>query len=87
MGAPLAWAGLSSTVMVVAVSFRKASVPSYSSMVGAAEREKVFLPPKYHLLYPTKLVRTLLLPEMLVVTLSVVAGPKPLEVEARMESW
>lgn len=38
MGAPLAWAGLSKTVMVVAVSFRKASDPSYSSIVGAAEQ-------------------------------------------------
>lgn len=41
MGAPLAWAGLSRTVMVVAVSFRKASDPSYSSIVGAEERERV----------------------------------------------
>lgn len=38
IGAPLAWAGLSRTVMVVAVSFRKASDPSYSSIVGAVER-------------------------------------------------
>lgn len=38
MGAPLACAGLRSTVMVVAVSFRKASEPSYSSIVGAEER-------------------------------------------------
>lgn len=36
MGAPLAWAGFSSTVMVVAVSFKQASDPSYSSSVGAA---------------------------------------------------
>lgn len=38
MGAPLAWAGLSRTVIVVAVSFRKASWPSYSSIVGAEKR-------------------------------------------------
>lgn len=38
IGAPLAWAGLSRTVMVVAVSLRKASDPSYSSIVGAEER-------------------------------------------------
>lgn len=41
IGAPLAWAGLSSTVMVVAVSLRKASDPSYSSIVGAEERTEV----------------------------------------------
>lgn len=41
IGAPLAWAGLSSTVMVVAVSLRKASDPSYSSIVGAKERAGV----------------------------------------------
>lgn len=28
-----------------------------------------------------------ILPEILVVTLSVVAGPNPFEVDARMESW
>lgn len=43
MGAPLAWAGLRSTVMVVAVSFRKASDPSYSSIVGAAEESQVLM--------------------------------------------
>jgi len=43
MGAPLAWAGLSRIVMVVAVSFRKASDPSYSSIVGAGERERVWI--------------------------------------------
>lgn len=40
IGAPLAWAGFSRTVMVVAVSFRDASDPSYSSRVGATETER-----------------------------------------------
>lgn len=40
-GAPFAWAGLSRTVMVVAVSLRKASDPSYFAIVGAGERASV----------------------------------------------
>lgn len=92
IGAPLAWAGLSSTVMVVAVSFRKASDPSYSSIVGAAEKHQSLN--KLHLInkkYRKKCLMNKIKmkyePEMLVVTLSVVAGPKPLEVEARIDSW
>lgn len=41
IGAPLAWAGLSRTVMVVAVSLRKASDPSYSSIVGAEKSDYI----------------------------------------------
>lgn len=33
------------------------------------------------------MLKTYFLPEILVVTLSVVAGPNPLEVDARIESW
>lgn len=79
--------------MVVAVSFRKASDPSYSSIVGAAETSHVFTDPfprpstfSTHLKCEERKERPRS-PEMFVVTLSVVAGPNPLEVDARMESW
>lgn len=92
MGAPLAWAGLSKIVMVVAVSFKKASVPSYSSKVGAVKRahhcnhasKKHF---SSHVLLQNKIKKTPYLPEIFVVTLSMVPGPKPLEVDALIESW
>lgn len=78
--------------MVVAVSFRKASDPSYSSIVGAKDREGVCVNVHVSPCYPSKcesteMLKTYFLPEILVVTLSVVAGPNPLEVDARIESW
>lgn len=93
-GAPFAWAGLSRTVMVVAVSLRKASDPSYFPIVGAAESASVSNTDSAHHLTNS---RTLIIskwgrvdnltPEILVVTFSVAAWPNPLEVDARIESW
>lgn len=76
--------------MVVAVSFRKASEPSYSSIVGAEARVWINLRANHTCDVATmgkNYWRVLFLPEMLVVTFSVVAGPNPLEVDARIESW
>lgn len=94
IGAPLAWAGLSSTVMVVAVSLRKASDPSYSSIVGAEERTEVCIKIhvslcslcKFEIIKTCKHIAAYLIPEIFVVTFSVVAGPNPLEVDARIDS-
>lgn len=78
--------------MVVAVSLRKASDPSYSSIVGAGKIPGVSFtdrpsPYKRRKLDVFKMwKRRDVKPEILVDTFRVMAGPNPLEVEARIEN-
>lgn len=79
--------------MVVAVSLRKASDPSYFPIVGAGESASVsntdYVPPyqrpDFDQFQNGDKVDNIK-PEILVVTFIVAAWPNPLEVDARMES-